>query len=57
MEKHTLVILENNCTGEKVQLELSNSASRLLYFLSENDWLDSDVFITEIDETGFERFV
>jgi hypothetical protein len=51
------VILENNCTGEKVQLELSNSASRLLYFLSENDWLDSDVFITEIDETGFERFV
>lgn len=57
MEKNTFVILDNNCTGEKIQLELSNSASRLLYFLSENDWLDSDVYITEIDGTEFEKFV
>jgi hypothetical protein len=57
MEKNTLVILDNNCTGEKVQLELSNSALRLLWYLSDNDWLDSDIYITEIDETGFERFV
>jgi hypothetical protein len=57
MEKNTLVILENCCNGEKVQLELSNSALRLLWYLSDNDWFDSDTTITEIDETAFERFV
>lgn len=57
MEKNTLVILENCCNGEKVQLELSNSALRLLWYLSENDWFDEDICITEIDETAFERFV
>lgn len=53
----TMVILENNCNCEKVQLELSNSALRLLWYLSENDWFDEDICITEIDETEFERFV
>ena len=53
----TLVILENNCNCEKVQLELSNSALRLLWYLSDNDWFDEDICITEIDETEFERFV
>lgn len=57
MEKNTLVILENCCNGEKVQLELSNSALRLLWYLSDNDWFDSDTIVTEIDETAFERFV
>ena len=57
MEKNTFVILDNNCTGEKIQLELSNSALRLLWYLSENNWFDEDISITEIDETGFERFV
>lgn len=53
----TMVILENNCNCEKVQLELSNSALRLLWYLSENDWFDEDITITEIDETEFERFI
>ena len=53
----TIVILENCCNGERVQLELSNSALRLLWYLSENDWFDEDICITEIDETEFERFV
>jgi hypothetical protein len=57
MEKNTFVILENYCNGEKIKLELSNSALRLLWFLSENDWFDDDVVITEIDEVNFERFV
>ncbi len=56
-KKSTLVILENCCNGEKVQLELSNSALGLLWYLSDNDWFDSDTTITEIDETYFERFV
>lgn len=53
----TMVILENNCNCEKIQLELSNSALRLLWYLSENDWFDEDICITEIDKTDFERFV
>ena len=53
----TMVILENNCNCEKVQLELSNSALRLLCYLSDNGWFDDDITITEIDETEFERFV
>jgi hypothetical protein len=57
MEKNTFVILENISIGEKVQLELSDSALRLLYYLSDNEWIDNSVIIMEIDETGFERFV
>lgn len=53
----TMVILENNCNCEKVRLELSNSALRLLWYLSDNDWFDEDICITEIDKTEFERFV
>lgn len=53
----TMVILENNCNCEKVQLELSDSALRLLWYLSGNFWFDEDITITEIDETEFERFV
>ena len=53
----TMVILENSCYGEKIKLELSNSALNLLRYLSENSWFDSDTTITEIDETDFERFV
>ena len=56
-KKSTLVILENCYNGEKVQLELSDSALRLLWYLSDNDWFDSDTTITEIDETAFERFI
>jgi hypothetical protein len=57
MEKNTFVILENISIGEKVQLELSDSALRLLYYLSDNEWIDNSVIIMEIDKTGFERFV
>ena len=56
---HT-VILENdwNGDGEKVQIELSDSAYRLLCYLHEENWLCSDdIRFTEIDETKFERFV
>lgn len=57
MEKNNIVILENCCNGEKIQLKLSNSALRLLQYLSENDWIDRNTIITEIEEIDFESFV
>lgn len=56
-ENTSIVILENDMNGEKVQMELSDSAYRLLYYLIEEDWFDSDIHITEVDETNFERFI
>ena len=53
-----IVILENDCTNEKVQMELSNSAYKLLYYLYHEDWLDSDdIHFTELDEKKIERFI
>ena len=53
-----IVILENDCTNEKVQMELSNSAYELLCYLYEEYWLDSDsIRLTEVDEVNFEKFV
>lgn len=54
---HT-VILENDCTNEKVQMELSDSAYKLLYYLYDEDWLGSDdIHFTELDEKKIERFI
>lgn len=47
---HT-IILENDRTNEKVQMELSDSAYKLLYYLHDEYWLDSDdIRFTELDE-------
>ena len=54
---HT-IILEDDCTNKKVQMELSNSAYKLLYYLYKEDWLDSDdIHFTELDEKKIERFI
>ena len=54
---HT-IILEDDCTNKKVQMELSNSAYKLLYYLYNEDWLDSDdIHFTELDEKKIERFI
>ena len=53
-----IVILDNDCTNEKVQMELSDSAYKLLCYLYEEYWLDSDsIHFTELDEKNFESFL
>ena len=52
-----IVILDNDCTNEKVQMELSDSAYKLLCYLYEEDWFDSYTGLTEVDEKDFERFL
>lgn len=56
-ESTHIVILENDCTNEKVQMELSDSAYKLLSYLYEEDWFDSYTGLTEVDEKDFERFL
>ena len=54
---HT-IILENDRTNEKVQMELSDSAYKLLCYLYNEDWLNSDdIHFTELDEKKIERFI
>lgn len=57
-ESTHIVILENDRTAEKVQMELSDSAYRLLCYLYNENWfyLDS-IYFTDVDKTDFERFV
>lgn len=52
-----MVILKKVCTDEMVQMELSDSAYRLLDYLLNEYWLDSDVYFSDIDKTDFERFI
>ena len=57
-ESSRTIILEDDCTNKKVQMELSDSAYRLLYYLYKEDWLDSDdIHFTELDEKKIERFI
>lgn len=57
-ENTHMIILENDRHGEKVQMELSDSAYRLLCYLYEESWFHlDDIYFTEVDETDFERFV
>ena len=54
---HT-IILEDDCMNKKVQMELSDSAYKLLHYLYNEDWLDSDdIHFTELDEKKIERFI
>ena len=57
-ENTHIVILDNDCTNEKVQMELSDSAYELLCYLYNEYWLDSDdIHFTELDEKKIERFI
>ena len=57
-ENTHIVILESDYNTTKIQMELSNSAYKLLYYLYHEDWLDSDdIHFTELDEKKIERFI
>ena len=54
---HT-VLLEDDYNDEKVQMELSDSAYRLLSYLCNREWLRSNnVHFTKIDEIDFKKFI
>ena len=56
-ENTHMMILEKDWTGEKVRMELSDSAYRLLYYLYNENWCSDNIRFTEVDGTDFERFV
>ena len=54
---HT-VILEDDSTNKEVQMELSDSAYRLLRYLYNDNWFRSDnMHLTEVNDINFEKFV
>ncbi len=54
---HT-VILEDDYINKEVQMELSDSAYKLLCYLYNEDWLGSDdIHFAELDEKKIERFI
>lgn len=52
-----IVILESDYNTAKVQMELSDSAYKLLCYLRSQDWLDSEAYFVEIDKANFENFI
>lgn len=56
-ENTHIVILESDYNTTKVQMELSDSAYRLLCYLRSQDWLDSEAYFVEIDKANFENFI
>lgn len=53
-ETHT-ILLQNNCSGENVQLRVSDSVLRFLDFLLDSDWMNSDDnCYTELDDVDYE---
>lgn len=52
-----IVILESDYNTSKVQMELSDSAYKLLCYLKSQDWLDSEAYFVEIDKANFENFI
>ena len=57
-ENTQMIFLENDLINKKVQMELSDSAYKLLCYLYNENWLYSDsIHFTKINETNFERFV
>ena len=54
---HT-VLLEDDYNDERVQMELSNSAYRLLRYLYNDNWFRSDnMHLIEVNEINFKNFV
>ena len=57
-EELHIVLLEDDYNDEKVQMELSDSAYRLLSYLCNREWLRSNnVHFTKIDEIDFKKFI
>ena len=54
---HT-VLLEDDYNDERVQMELSDSAYRLLRYLYKENWFRSDdMHLTEVNDINFEKFI
>ena len=54
---HT-VLLEDDYNDERVQMELSDSAYRLLRYLYSDNWFRSDnMHLTEVNDIDFKNFV
>ena len=54
---HT-VLLEDDYNDERVQMELSDSAYRLLRYLYSDNWFRSDnMHLTEVNDINFKNFV
>ena len=54
---HT-VLLEDDYNDERVQMELSDSAYRLLRYLYSENWFRSDdMHLTEVNDINFKNFV
>lgn len=57
-ENTHIVILEDDSTNKEVQMELSDSACKLLCYLYDEGWIDSDyIHFTELDEKKIEKFI
>ena len=54
-ENTHIILLQNDCSGESVQLRISDSALRFLDFLLDNDWMNSDNnYYTELNNVDYE---
>ena len=55
---HTVILEGYYSINKEVQMELSDSAYKLLCYLYNEDWLNSDdIHFTELDEKKIERFI
>lgn len=53
-----IVLLEDDYNDERTQMELSDSAYRLLRFLYNDNWFRSDnIHLVEVDKINFEKFI
>ena len=53
-----IVLLEDDYNDERTQMELSDSAYRLLRYLYNDNWFRSDnIHLVEVDKINFEKFV
>lgn len=60
LEKENLhtVLLEDDYNDERTQMELSDSAYRLLRYLYNDNWFRSDnIHLIEVDKINFEKFI
>ena len=53
-----IVLLEDDYNDERVQMELSDSAYKLLRYLYNDNWFRSDnIHLVEVDKINFEKFI
>ena len=53
-ENTHIILLQNNCNGESVQLRISDSALRFLDFLLEECWMSDENSYTELNSVDYE---